>query len=238
MNTNVHDQFSLLALELLRGLLLILFVGLLSSCDYNNSKALNSPSAISEGEFGKAAITFAEVSAKILEPRCVSCHAGYKNYSAVSSEISSIVSAVESGRMPKRGPPIDENLLTLLKNWAQAGAPESSLGPRPGNPIPEALKPNWESLSVKVFFPKCVVCHNSNGEAKFLDLSSRQKFFEQRNREFLGERLLDFEKPDTSYILQVIADIEEPMPPTSSGFTRLSEEEMKILTEWIRLGLP
>ena len=68
-------------------------------------------------------------------------------------------------------------LKQLVSEWVNGGAP---LGVPGGQDGEVDLKPTWVSLSKKVFFPKCVMCHNPRGEASFLDLSDRQKFFENR----------------------------------------------------------
>ena len=50
--------------------------------------------------------------------------------------------------------------------------------------------------------------------------------------------MFDFENPEQSYMLEVIQDPLEPMPPLDSGIPQLTEEEIAVLQEWIRLGLP
>lgn len=223
--------------------LLLASVGVLPACDYNNTKALSdrfqNPSGQQEAQ-DKEGVFFEEVRLKILEPKCVSCHNTYRNFEAAKSEANAILAAIESGRMPKRGPALDEEQTRIVRDWVAGGArnrPNSETNNlRPTEP--SELVPTWESLSSKVFFPRCVVCHNPNGEAKFLDLSSRQKFFEQRNREFIDGKLLDFELPESSYLVTVVTDPNEPMPPVGSSLPGLSEKEIETLKEWIRLGLP
>jgi hypothetical protein len=121
-----------------------------------------------------------------------------------------------------------------------AGAPEFSganSGQKPEEPL--GLEPNWKSISELIVFPKCLVCHNPNGEAKFLDLSTRQSFFEKRDELFgEGQKFLDFLDPANSYVIGVITDEFEPMPPEYSGLPRLNEDEVRTLMEWIGLGLP
>ena len=67
----------------------------------------------------------------------------------------------------------------------------------------------------------------------FLDLSTRQNFFDQRHN-----LLNNFEDVENSYLIEIITDPEEPMPPTWSNIERLNEEEVKTLIEWIKKGLP
>ena len=182
-------------------------------------------------------ITFKEISEKVLKPQCIQCHQGYEKYSIVKKDLKDIIKSVNSNRMPKNLPSLDNNLKELLEEWQSQGAPEVART-NPGNteptPVePTKLEPTWNSLSELVFFPKCTTCHNPNGEASFLDLSSRQTFFD--NRDYL---LNNFENVESSYLIEVITDPDEPMPPPYSGLDRLTEEEVKTITEWIKRGLP
>ena len=66
--------------------------------------------------------------------------------------------------MPKNAPALNGNLKALLNEWVKEGAPAGSEN-IPSTPT--KLVATWESLSKKVIFPKCVQCHNPNGQAKF-----------------------------------------------------------------------
>ena len=185
----------------------------------------------------KAAADFATVQAQVFAPRCVQCHGQYRDYAGVSRELGAIRSAVESDRMPKTGGPLSTEQKSLLFAWIASGAPENADGSAPA-PKP-ALEPKWESVSASIFVPKCQVCHNPNGQAKFLDLSSRSAISAAANREFGdGKKLIDPSSPDESYLIEVVLDPNEPMPPTWSSLDRLNEEEVRVLKEWIRLNLP
>lgn len=138
--------------------------------------------------------------------------------------------AVLKGRMPKNAAPLNDNLKGLLNTWVTSGAPR---GGQNTSPVGTKLVATWESLSRKVFFPKCVQCHNPNGQASFLDLSTRQKFFDQRD-----DLLNNFEDVETSYLIEVVTDPDEPMPPSDSNIERLNKEEINTLIEWIKKGLP
>ena len=71
------------------------------------------------------------------------------------------------------------------------------------------------------------------GKQSFLDLSTRQKFFDRRH-----DLLNNFEDVENSYLIEVITDPDEPMPPPYSNIERLNEEEVKTLIDWIKKGLP
>lgn len=81
--------------------------------------------------------TFKAQVAPLLASRCMGCHtpggrgsraveifdaAGEVNHANVAARISRIYSAVESGRMPPRGPKFTSDELAILRTWADAGA--------------------------------------------------------------------------------------------------------------------
>lgn len=187
-------------------------------------------------------LSFDTIKRSIFEPSCIKCHQNYNFYDSVKQDINSIVQTIETDRMPKNGPALTVEQKKLLADWVASGAPNivsDGDGNKPTEPVPdETLAPNWNSLSRKIFFARCTTCHSSSGEAKFLDLSSRQKVFESYNKMFEGKPLINFEKPSESYLLEVIQDPDEPMPPKKSNFKQLDKAEVDVLTEWIRLGLP
>lgn len=175
-------------------------------------------------------LTFEKMNTDIFSSSCVQCHPGYADYNTVFNERDEILAAVLENRMPKNAPALNDGLKSILSAWVRAGAP---FGGRGNLPDPIELEANWESLSKRVFFPKCVQCHNPNGQASFLDLSTRQKFFEQRD--YL---LNNFEDVEQSYLIEILRDPEEPMPPEWSDLDRLSEKEIEVIIQWIKNGLP
>ncbi len=182
-------------------------------------------------------VEFASVRDAIFTPHCVGCHGQYSTYGGVKRELPAIWSAVESDRMPKNRPPLSAALKESLKKWIDAGAPEMEDG---GSEIPEfELAAEWNSIYGNIIAPKCLVCHNPNGQAKFLDLSTRQSIYDARNRVFAtGKKLLDLDNAANSYLLDVINDPVEPMPPPQTNIPRLNTAEIETLTKWIELGLP
>ena len=178
-------------------------------------------------------IDFNQVQTEIFSKSCNQCHPGYSDYKAVFDDRNKILKAVQRGTMPKNAPALDNDLQEMLSQWVLAGAPNTlDLNPPPPTQE-EKLMATWSSLSKRVFFPKCVQCHNPQGQASFLDLSTRQKFFDQRDY-----ILNNFEDVETSFLIEVLRDPNEPMPPAYSGLERLDEEEIKAVIKWIELGLP
>lgn len=208
----------------------IFYFSLLSLVACGNSIELKeSPPDFTSGDFPLSQLTFEQIDKQIMQTSCVQCHGAYGDYETVFNEREKILSAVLENRMPKNAPALNDELKQLLAAWVQIGAPQGANN----NTGPTQLEPTWESLSLKVFFPKCVQCHNPNGQASFLDLSTRQKFFEQR-----VDLLNNFEDVENSYLFEVLNDPEEPMPPIWSGIEVLSEQEKSVLKEWIEKGLP
>lgn len=174
-------------------------------------------------------IDFVSVKKIIIGPKCVSCHRQYDTYSGVTADLDKIMSAVESERMPKNSKPLSDTQKEFLRKWVALGAPAGEQSQPDDN---GELKATWTSLSAKVFGSKCIQCHNPAGEAKFLDLSSREAIWKER------EKLFNFDDPAASYFITVISDPEEPMPPVWSGLPRLEEKEIEVLKKWIGEGLP
>ena len=215
----------------------LFFLFLLSSCG-NYVERKGSTPAIDPSSQQKLSADFASVREAIFAPRCVVCHQQYSTYEGVIRELSAIQDAITSNRMPKSGGPLTSDQKNILALWVANGSPEREGESRPPS-TPPLLVANWDSISKGIFIPKCLACHNPQGQAKFLDLSSRQAIFDQRNRTFGdGAKLVDFDQPSQSYLLLVIQDEEEPMPPNWSSVSPVTPGEIQILKEWIRLGLP
>lgn len=210
--------------------LYLLLVLILSSCGNSIEFKEERPSAF-QGNVPLEELNFKNISQKIIAPKCLSCHPGYSDYTTVFDKKDSMLSNILSNRMPKNSSPLEDDLKALFATWVQNGAPIGADANQDTTIL--KLEPNWESLSKLVFFAKCVSCHNPSGQASFLDLSNRQSFFDNR-----VTLLNNFEDPSQSYLIEVINDDLEPMPPTTSGFERLSLEEVKAIEKWIELGLP
>jgi mono/diheme cytochrome c family protein len=216
--------------------ILIMGTLILSSCG-NLFYPTTSPEPLSSSVQEKTSTDFEGVRAAIFSARCVSCHQQYDSYQGVIRELTAIQDAVATNRMPKTGGPLSDDQKALLARWIAEGARENPQEPAPpAKPI--QLEANWQSISENILVPKCLICHNPQGQAKFLDLSSRNQIFADRNRLFGGSKLIDFDSPTESYLMQVIQDTEEPMPPVWSSIPRLSEIEVNALIQWISLGLP
>ena len=122
----------------------------------------------------------------------------------------------------------------ILPMWVVLG-----LGCNPSHRVPQNVssfqKPvtaDWNSILAVIFVPRCIPCHNPRGQARFLDLSTRESVLAAR------DKIFNFEDPEASYLIEVIRDPLEPMPPPTSSLRQLSEDEVSILIDWIAQGLP
>lgn len=186
-------------------------------------------------------ITFAKIKTQILEPNCLACHSSYSQYSTFNAIKEAAMGAISSGRMPKGGAPLSNELKTLMRNWLAAGAPETNndvVVTNPGddtndgnhNPPTDILEPTWSSISKKIISPKCIQCH---GVGSFLPLASRQDFFDQRD-----ELLNDFNDVEKSKLVRRLESNSNPMPPVWSGIEKLTMQEINVVIQWIEQGLP
>ena len=67
-------------------------------------------------------IAFSEVNQKIFTPLCIRCHATFNDHAVVSARLNGIINSIDSNRMPLGGPPVPNDLKTLLANWVAQGA--------------------------------------------------------------------------------------------------------------------
>lgn len=146
---------------------------------------------------------------------------------------------VRSGRMPKDFSfvKIEED---FLLSWISNGAPNEKVDVKSEqscsgeNKMPEIkpLIPTYESIRDRIFLPKCISCHRSDKSADLYAFTS------YRATMILTD-IFDFENPENSRIIKdVTQEGKDMMPPKKSGIERLTPEEVKVMVEWIRAGLP
>ena len=183
------------------------------------------------------AISFEDVRINVLEVSCTSCHSGYSNYQKVKGDIDFIRDAIETGDMPLRGS-LTQVQKDLIFNWIDQGAIEKpGTGPIASPivvpiPVEDKLVPKWGSISRLILQKKCTTCHNPTGRARFLDLSTLEGVLTSKDRQF------DFKDSDNSLFIKRLRSLDRPMPPVRSNLEALSEEEVRVVSEWIALGLP
>lgn len=176
-------------------------------------------------------LSFQSVQTEVFESACVRCHDHYNSYENVLLELTQISESVAAGRMPKGGG-LSHSSKTLLADWVAAGAPERA-GDEPIMDIPKPkVMPNWKSLQSALFRPHCVACHSPQGEVPWLDFTTYESILSNK-----GE-LFNQSDPSASYMVQVIRDPYEPMPPLESDVPAASTEHVRNLILWVEKGFP
>jgi len=170
--------------------------------------------------------SFETIYNQILKPSCVTCHTEYKSHEVVALNANNILDSIETGRMPKSKTSLKKELVALFKKWVDE---ETPLNNKPFQK--NAIQPNWTSLYAHVFAPKCQVCHNPEGSVSYLPLDTYEAFISR-------DDLVDLDDHESSYLLEIIEDPDEPMPPAYTKVTPLNSEQLDTLKQWIELGLP
>ena len=176
-------------------------------------------------------LSFESVQTQILSTSCVKCHDHYTSYEGILAELPRMADSIAQGRMPKGGALSAANK-KLFADWVAAGAPEK-VGQDTGGDIPKpVILPNWKSLQTALFRPHCVACHSPQGEVPWLDFTTYESIMSEK------DELFDEDDPAASYILEVILDPEEPMPPLESDVPRVNQDHLRNLVLWIEAGFP
>lgn len=212
-------------------ILVLLFV--LTSCHLFPKKSDLEFEAIPSGSRSNLSsqLSFKQLRKEVFEPHCIRCHFNYKKYNVVYRDRKKILDSISSNRMPKNAAPLDSELKELVEAWVENGAQNN--GELPTSPSEPILKANWKSISENIIFPKCLQCHNPDGQASFLSLSKYEDFVD--NADYL---LNNFENVEQSYLVEVLTDPEEPMPPAWSNIERLTQKEIDVIKKWIENKIP
>lgn len=208
----------------------LIFVSALVLASCGSPKHEGGPSG--EDTQGKALpLSFVSVQSEILEASCVKCHEHYSSYENILSELPRMADSIAQGRMPKGGALSAANK-KLFADWVAAGAPEKA-GEEPIGDIPEPeILPNWKSLQATLFRPHCVACHSPQGQVPWLDFSTYEAILKNK-----GE-LFNESDAAASYMLEVILDPYEPMPPLESEVPPVNGSHIRNLILWVENGFP
>ena len=176
----------------------------------------------------KAQSGFAWVEANVLIPgRCTQCHG--KNSDMDLTTYQSILNAVSpfdflnilvpgnpegsklyteiaSGRMPLKGPKMDQKVIDRLGEWIRKGAIE---------------KLDFDFMNKKIFTPHCNKCHGEGGDAFFLDFTTHEGVLAK----------IDLADPKNSRIYKSVVSGRMPKeaPP-------LSKDDADLILQWIVEG--
>jgi len=194
-------------------------------------------------------VGFDQIFNEILAPKCLQCHSNYNDYDLVARQGERFLDAIVTGRMPKGGAPLSDELQGLFNSWVMAGSPLEAGG---GVVEEIPLAANFTSIFANIIAPKCLACHTGSTispappEINFSDYAA---IIESNNgyAEIFGEGFLDQDLGADSEIIFLVTDTASPMPPLSipgnteyneNPLPQLNSAEVSVLTKWIENGFP
>lgn len=126
--------------------------------------------------------------------------------------------------------------------------PVPNTEPKPDEqPVPaDKLEPTYASIKKNIFDRSCVGCHTQGGKKADVDLDSLEAMLQWSTVEgeepnLTTKRLLDLDKPELSVLIAIVSPNAEGkvrMPTKKSGLPYLTEDEIKVLVQWIQLKTP
>jgi uncharacterized membrane protein len=204
----------------------IAFLIFLTGCNYNRVKSKETGSGARGLESG-APLDYKAVQ-NLMRARCVSCHSNVggnqggtnlETYPAVRSKLNRVLyRSTEALDMPPKRP-LNEREQSLLKEWADSGAPETiiGIGEKPGDNI-ESGPTNWTKIKDRLFAAKCSVCHRGETAEAGLDLTDLSQV---RNK---APAIFD----------RVIVKQDMPIAP----YPAVTPKERRTLLKWFDAGMP
>ena len=234
---------------------------LVFSCNYNAKKAVTGDAGQDLGPLsGTTPITFELVSNYSLKT-CKNCHSGVTkpaldSIEAFRSNISTVMSEIDGGDMPppsKGFSALDSCQKALMRKWVDTGMAETSTAtvadvpecktagpinttPDPVTPI-ELMPLNYETLNTRIIQPKCIMCHDTGGEAELYPFYPYSLMMDKD----LGSGN-EWKAPGaTSKVHKAIIapdGDDDLMPPTDSKIPRLTAQEVDYIVRWIDAGNP
>lgn len=191
-----------------------------------------------------AQMSYAFVYREVFSVSCSGCHGtsgglafepeGYQVVKDRIGEIQTDVFAKKS--MPKAPtPPLNKRQLSILKEWIRMGMPQFGQVPLP----PETLKPNYASIRSMILEKRCISCHSGSGDGSDYPLDLKSML--TRNAIDSQLKVVIPGDPDNSAFLKrlVLSETDDDlMPPSDSGYKKLTKEEIDTVRAWIKRGAP
>lgn len=213
----------------------------LGGCSYSIQKS-PPPAMLPFESYSIRDLSFNSVYMQVLRTRCVKCHGNegnvnLENYKETKKHLQKITKvSIKKAQMPPRPePPLNPYEVGLLNHWIEIGAPE-------GAPIPP-LEPTYESIKLHILEPKCIICHTTD----ILKNDKAIDWIPMDTKEDLFKEPLPIVIPGNAKKSQLIKSVTSKdelklMPPEideddkPTGYSRLSQEEINVLIEWINRG--
>lgn len=212
-------------------------------------------------------LTYSDV-APVFQKNCIICHSGdgpprglrldtYDNIRKGSdrgpvvapgdpekSELVRRIKGISQPRMPLTGPPyLDDETIARIEGWISDGAQNDTMPEKnipvedvPEEQIPGPGEPVSYSHVAPIFLKRCIKCHAEKGQMggppEGLILKTREQILAG------GERVVVIPgNPAASLVVRHITGRERPRMPFD-GPPYLSDEEIRLITDWIEQGAP
>lgn len=161
--------------------------------------------------------------------------------------------------MPPRGKRLTPEEFELLAAWIDMGAPQNPLKPQPPveppptqvdpppapvdpptvpvdpppppPPPPTGLQPTFESIMKVIVKPKCIECHNPDGQADLFPMETLEEWLDP-----FTKIIIPGDVESSLFIRSVRPTARKIMPPKKTGLAPLTPEEIEIVSQWIRAG--
>ncbi len=195
-------------------------------CNYNRSKVPGEDPNL-QRKIQSGPLDFATVKTTVLGPRCLNCHADYKNFATVKNKQAEIkFRSLIKRNMPTGG--LSNSEANILAAWFDQGAPEfidpnqkPEPDPEPApepTPVPAPEPITFAFVTKNVFSRHCNECHSGPIPADGVDMTDLPTVRFKANRIF--QRVF------------VTKDMPEPPLPG------LDPGERELLLKWFDLGMP
>jgi hypothetical protein len=141
-----------------------------------------------------------------------------------------LLQKISEGTMPKGGPPLSSEAISVIREWIDAGAPSTS-----GDGAAAEVRLTSTDI-VPILLLRCAVCHGLRRQDGGLDLHTRAGMLKGGDS---GPAIVP-RKPDESLIIRKIRSGD--MPPKKRlrevSIKPISPAETEKLAKWIALGAP
>ena len=209
----------------------VLFLG---GCTYHIDK--NAPYDTSVPAELVNKVSFQDVNTRVFATSCTPCHGSsggvnLETYQSAKQNLESIRQAVLIERRMPKAPyaPLNREQLEILSAWIQAGGPEFPIEQQP--PDTPELEAKFASIKSLILDVKCLRCHSVGGTAERVPLTSLEEILNSPL-----DIVLPGNPDESGLILVLQEDARKPMPPPSSGISRVKPEEVEVIKQWILNG--
>ena len=184
-------------------------------------------------------VSYKEIKEKVFDKSCIGCHGdsggiNLESYTAAYQHLEGIKQTVLLRKNMPKAPykNLSRTQLEIVTAWIEAGGPDKPLdGSDPGETEETELKPTFASIKNHILDKKCMSCHSAGNSAARIPLSTREDLINSP---------LDIVVPgdlDESGLLIVLeVGSRKYMPPVTSGISPVTEEQKRVIREWIEKG--